>query len=281
MTWYDGGDVPDPTTRTPRAVAGVPGEPSARARLRAAAEPTPLEAGPLPRAAARSRRAATRPSRTLGVRWRVSPRAAAVAVLALALVGGAVALRAASGTAGSGAPAVTVEEPAVSASPTSAGPTAPTATPGTVWVHVVGQVSAPGLVSLPEGARVAEAVAAAGGALPDADLGGLNLAAVVQDGAQVRVPAPGEAVAPATGTGPAPGAGPAAAAPGGDEGGAVDVNQADAAELQALPGIGPVLAERIVAWRTEHGAFAAVEDLQDVPGIGPAVLSRIRDQARV
>ncbi|VTR76842.1 ComEA family DNA-binding protein [Cellulomonas hominis] len=286
MTWYDGGDAPDPTPRASHAVDGVLGEPSGRARLRAAAEPTPLEAGPLPRPAGRARRAAaTRQPHPHGVRWRVSPRAAAVAVLALALAGGAVALRAASGSAASGAPAVTVEEPAVSESPTSADPAPPTATPGTVWVHVVGQVAAPGLVSLPEGARVAEAVAAAGGALPDADLGGLNLAAVVQDGAQVRVPAPGEALAPAAGTGPATGTGPAAAAPGGGEGGgvdgAVDVNQADATQLQALPGIGPVLAERIVAWRTEHGAFAAVEDLQDVPGIGPAVLSRIRDRARV
>jgi competence protein ComEA len=280
MTWYDGGAAPDPTRPSPAATRH-PGQLSGRARLRAAAGAAPEE---VPVAApglhGAVRRSDARRAHTQGLRWRVPPRVAALAVLALAVVGGAVALRLAGAPDDPGAPAVTVEEPAVSASAADGEDPRATATPGTVWVHVVGQVGAPGLVGLPEGARVAEAVAAAGGALPDADLAGLNLAEVVQDGAQVRVPSPGEVPVAAPGGGPAVGAGAGGGA-GGGTGGAVDVNLADATQLQTLPGIGPVLAERIVGWRTEHGAFGSVDDLQDVPGIGPAVLSRIRDQARV
>lgn len=213
--------------------------------------------------------------RVLGaVRWWVSPRVAAAAVLVLALVGGAVALRVA---AAPSAPAVVLPEPSATA-PTPAATDPPDAV---VWVHVVGQVAAPGLVELPPGSRVADAVAAAGGALPDADLAVVNLAALVVDGAQVRVPAPGEPAAPpdgtVTGPGTVSGAAPAGPAPGGQ----VDLNTATAAELEALPGIGPVLAERIVTWRAEHGAFPDVESLEDVPGIGPALLAGLRDQARV
>jgi competence protein ComEA len=280
MTWYDGGAAPDPMRRS-SAATGQPAEPSGRARLRAAAGAAPGEvlatASGLHGAV---RRSDARRARSHGLRWRVPPRVAALAVLVLAVVGGAVALRLA-GAPDPAVPAVTVEEPAVSASAADGDDPGATATPGTVWVHVVGQVGAPGLVGLPEGARVAEAVAAAGGALPDADLAGLNLAEVVQDGAQVRVPSPGEAPVAAPGGGPAGGAGVGDGGAGGGTGGAVDVNLADATQLQTLPGIGPVLAERIVGWRTEHGAFGSVDDLQDVPGIGPAVLSRIRDQARV
>lgn len=203
------------------------------------------------------------------VQWRLGRRTAGVAVLALALVGGAVALRAAGAPS---QPVVTVPEPLASATstpttgadPASGGDLAPV-----VWVHVVGRVAAPGLVSLPAGSRVAEAVAAAGGALPDADLAAVNLAAEVVDGAQVHVPAPGEAAtaaAPAAGTEDAPDT--------------VDVNAADAGELESLPGIGPVLAERIVTWREEHGPFADVDALQDVPGIGPAVLGQLRSRVR-
>ncbi|TKR21919.1 ComEA family DNA-binding protein [Cellulomonas hominis] len=146
-------------------------------------------------------------------------------------------------------------------------------------MHVVGEVASPGVVPMPAGSRVADAVAAAGGALPGADLTALNLAAVVQDGAQIRVPAPGEepvVVDEAGGGAGAGGGGPAGAA-----GGAVDVNTAGGAELQTLPGIGPVLAERIVAWREANGPFASVDALLDVSGIGPAVLGQIRDLVRV
>lgn len=220
-----------------------------------------------------------------GVRWRLPPRTAGVALVALLLIGGAVALRAAAQPAGE---PVTIEEPAgpvagaagAATRAPAAGPTADAA--ATVRVHVVGQVASPDVVVLPAGSRVGDAVAAAGGALPGADLAGLNLAAVVEDGAQIRVPAPGE-VPPTAGTGGAPVAGaPTAAGGTSASGGApgVDVNTADSATLQTLPGIGPVLADRIVAWREEHGAFADVDALLDVPGIGPAVLGQIREQVR-
>lgn len=264
MSWYDGGPPPDPTA--PRTAGRHAAEPPGAARLRSAAgsaggapwEDDGEDGGPVDDGA--------RPWAGLaGLRWRVSPRTAVVAVLALALLGGAVALRAA---AQPSAPAVDLPEPA--SSTTAPGEPAATARgeEALLWVHVVGRVAAPGLVSLPAGSRVAEAIAAAGGALPDADLAAVNLAAVVQDGVQVHVPAPGEAA-------------PVAEGPAGTGAGTVDVNVATAAELEALPGIGPVLAERVVAWRTEHGAFRDVDALLDVPGIGPSVLAQIRDLVRV
>lgn len=211
-------------------------------------------------------------------RWRVAPRTAAIALGALLLVGGAVVVRSAALPTGD---PVVVEEPAVTRTATADGGDGPTDEPTqetTVWVHVVGQVASPGVVALPAGSRVGDAVAAAGGALPEADLAGLNLAAVVQDGAQIRVPAPGEEPADAGGAvdGGGGGAGGAGAA-----GGVIDVNTAGSAELQTLPGIGPVLAERIVAWREANGPFASVDALLDVSGIGPAVLGQIRELVRV
>ncbi|MGY1728957.1 ComEA family DNA-binding protein [Geodermatophilus sp. SYSU D01062] len=137
----------------------------------------------------------------------------------------------------------------------------------TVVVSVVGLVVTPGLVTLPEGARVADAVAAAGGLLPDADPASVNLAAVVSDGQQVAVGVPGVAAGPAGG-----GAAPA---------GPLDLNAATVADLDALPGIGPVLAQRIVDHRGQHGRFTSVEQLDDVPGIGPAVYGELADLVRV
>ncbi|WP_454729546.1 ComEA family DNA-binding protein [Cellulosimicrobium protaetiae] len=141
-----------------------------------------------------------------------------------------------------------------------------------VVVHVVGQVATPGLVTVPADARVADALEAAGGATAEADLAALNLARTVTDGEQIVVPRPGEAV---------PAAGSAPPAAGSTAGGAVDLNAADAAALDALPGIGPVLAERIVAWREENGPFTTVDELGEVSGIGPAVLADVRDLVRV
>ncbi|MCG7286601.1 ComEA family DNA-binding protein [Cellulomonas sp. ACRRI] len=215
------------------------------------------------------------------VRWRVAPRTAGIALGALLLVGGAVALRSAGQPTGE---PVAVEEPAVTAPATAQGDGEPgpaAAEEATVWVHVVGEVESPGVVAMPAGSRVADAVTAAGGALPGADLTALNLAAVVQDGAQIRVPAPGEEPLAADDTGGGAGAGGGGAGGAGAGGGAVDVNAAGAAELQTLPGIGPVLAERIVAWREANGPFASVDALLDVSGIGPAVLGQIRDLVRV
>lgn len=132
-----------------------------------------------------------------------------------------------------------------------------------VVVHVAGQVIAPGIVDLPAGSRVHEAIAAAGGASAEADLDAVNLARVLVDGEQVYVPQPGEAV-------PVAARGSAAV-------GLVDLNAADLADLDALPGIGPVLAQRILDWRSEHGRFTSVEELGEVSGIGPTLLAKIRD----
>jgi competence protein ComEA len=135
-------------------------------------------------------------------------------------------------------------------------------------VHVSGPVARPGIVVLPADSRVADAVAAAGGALGSADLQLLNLAAPVADGEQVIVPRSG-------------GAGPSATArPAADEG-QVNLNEADVTELEELPGVGPVLAERIVAHREANGPFGSIEDLLDVPGIGEGRLGTLRDVAVV
>lgn len=133
-------------------------------------------------------------------------------------------------------------------------------------VHVAGAVAHPGLVSLEDGARVADAVAAAGGLTPEAAETAINLAAPLSDGMQVVVP--GQADVPLVGSGSGLGAG-------GD--GLVHVNQATVAELETLPGVGPVLAERIAAFRDEDGLFEVVEDLLDVPGIGESKLESMRD----
>jgi competence protein ComEA len=145
-------------------------------------------------------------------------------------------------------------------------------TSATVIVSVVGLVARPGLVTLPSGARVADAVQAAGGLLPGADPGSINLAAVVSDGAQIAVGVPG--VATSVGQ---PGSGPGPAA----SGGRVDLNTATAAELDALPGIGPVLAQRIVDHRGRHGPFRSVDQLDDVAGIGPAIAAELAELVAV
>ncbi|MDR1824275.1 MAG: ComEA family DNA-binding protein [Bifidobacteriaceae bacterium] len=173
-------------------------------------------------------------------------------------------------SAGSGAAASPADD--VSAR-TSAGPPAgsPTAEQPLV-VYVAGAVGTPGVVELPAGARVADAVAAAGGALPEADLSAVNLARPVADGEMVYLPLPGEdppAAAAAGGGGGLAGAG-AATAPG-----LIDVNTASVEALTALPGIGPVLAGRIVAYREANGQFQVLADLGEVSGIGPKILASL------
>jgi competence protein ComEA len=272
MSWYDGDEAPAPAPTTGR----------------------------------RARRVDRAPAR-LGLRWRAGPRAVAGALVALALVGGAVALRTAAATPTG--TTVDLPEPRAGASASSgsvaaagrAGAEGSTgadrtagaldgasdraaadpveAAPGVV-VHVVGQVGSPGVVTLPVGSRVADAVTAAGGALPGADLSALNLAAVLADGAQVHVPLPGVVVAAPAGVG-GDGAVAGSAGTADGVGGTVDLNSATEADLDALPGIGPVLAERIVRWRTDHGRFDSVDDLQQVSGIGPAAMERLRDLVRV
>lgn len=161
------------------------------------------------------------------------------------------------------------EPPAVASTAAPATPTVGTAadTAPTVTVSVVGQVVRPGLVVLPQGARVADALAAAGGLLPAADPAAVNLAAVVTDGQQIAVGVAGAA----GGAGSAPQA----------AGGLVSLNTATVAELDALPGIGAVLAQRIVDHRAQSGPFTAVEQLEDVPGIGPATYDELADLVTV
>ena len=215
-----------------------------------------------------------RPSR----RWSVSWRAAVAGAVVLVLLGAAVVLRslststdvlvstAASSVAGSAAPVAGGDAGAGGSGPEQAVPGASVA----VTVHVVGAVGTPGVVSMPAGSRAIDAVRAAGGATAVADLSGVNLARVLSDGEQLVVPVVG-----------AQGAAGAAAGSGTSAGGPLDLNDADAAALEALPRIGPVLAARIVAWRASHGRFSSVAELSEVPGIGPALLSALDGLVRV
>lgn len=145
---------------------------------------------------------------------------------------------------------------------------------GPVIVNVAGKVRRPGLVTVREGARVGEAVEAAGGALPAVDLTPLNLAARVVDGQQIVVGAPAPAPAPPGSAAAAPAAAPA-------PGGKLDLNAASLEQLDALPGVGPVTAKKILDWRTQNGRFAAVEQLREIPGIGDARFGTLRELVRV
>jgi competence protein ComEA len=153
---------------------------------------------------------------------------------------------------------------------TAAATVSPSAPPAMLFVDVAGWVRRPGVYEFPEGARVIDAIEAAGGARPGALLRALNLAAPLVDGTQILVPREGEEpVAPA-------------GAPGSSvSGGLINVNTASAAELEALPGIGEVLSQRIVDYRTEHGPFASVDQLTEVSGIGDAILGSIRELVTV
>jgi len=135
-----------------------------------------------------------------------------------------------------------------------------------VVVDVAGRVRRPGIVSLPTGSRVVDAIDEAGGARRGVDLSGLNLARVLVDGEQVLV-----GVRPVAGVAPGAAAGPVAS-PGGPM---VNINTADAEQLDTLPGVGPVTAAAILQWRAEHGAFSAVEELLEVSGIGDATLAEM------
>jgi competence protein ComEA len=136
--------------------------------------------------------------------------------------------------------------------------------PPRLVVDVAGAVRRPGLYRLSQGSRIADAVARAGGATPRAVLDGVNLAAPLADGEQVVVPAKGAAAAAA----------PAGASP---TTGPVSLSTATVDQLDALPGVGPVTAQKILDYRTKHGAFHSVDELDAVPGIGPARLDQLRD----
>jgi competence protein ComEA len=159
-----------------------------------------------------------------------------------------------------------------------AAPPGPAPTPGPpppLVVAVAGKVARPGLVRVPAGARVADVLEAAGGALPGADLAGVNLARKVSDGEQVAVGVPAA-------TDAAPPTAPATAEAGGAATGSpLDLNTASVAELDALPGVGPVTAQRIVEWRSRNGRFASVDQLREVEGIGERRFAQLRELVRV
>lgn len=182
-------------------------------------------------------------------------------------------------------PTVAVTSPAPAPVPDGEAPTAAGggSSTGRLVVSVVGKVRSPGLVEVPDGARVADVLTAAGEALPGVDLTGINLARRVSDGEQVAV-----------GVTPAPDAGPAGAvgaggsvAGGADAGGEgtggqpLDLNRATAAQLDTLPGVGPVTAERILEWRTRNGRFSRVEQLREIEGIGERRFGQLRGLVQV
>ena len=136
----------------------------------------------------------------------------------------------------------------------------PTDLAGSVVVHVVGDVKQPGTVSLPAGSRVEDAVEAAGGVTKQRSRESVNLARLLVDGEQIVLGEPSKQ---------------AAGGSGGSGNGAVSLNAATVVELDTLPGVGPVLAQRIVDWRTAHGGFKNVEDLNNVSGIGDATMADI------
>lgn len=135
-----------------------------------------------------------------------------------------------------------------------------------VVVYVSGAVASPGVLTLPASSRVIDAITAAGGATPEADLESINLARILVDGEQIRVGVVGESPPPAS------------SAAGATDGAAACVRLATATEdeLQTLPGIGPALATRIISYRATHPRLSSVEELDDVPGIGPSLIEKIR-----
>lgn len=146
----------------------------------------------------------------------------------------------------------------------------PASTSATAFVQVVGQVQKPGVYELPAGDRIVDAIAAAGGFTTKADPASLNLAQVIADGQQIVVGAHGAVAAGASGS-----------SPGLTGSGTIDINTADETGLETLDGIGPALAQRIIAYRTAHDGFRSVNDLQNVTGIGPKKFAAIKGSVSI
>ena len=206
------------------------------------------------------------------VSWRAVAGAAAILLVA---VGGCLALRSEERAAAIVLPRASPVPPVTSAA------VGPGSQDAEIVVHAAGAVARPGVYRLAPTARVVDLLEAAGGPVAAAELGGINLAAPLADGARVHFPRPGEEP---------PAEVPVVEAPPGRPGGGsgpevsplpVDLNEAGAAELESLPGIGPVTAAAIVAHRQREGPFRSVEALLEVSGIGPVKLSRIEDLVTV
>jgi len=186
---------------------------------------------------------------------------------ALVLVSGLLALLVLVGNRLAGAGAARDADVVAAVEPVSA------AAPQRVVVHVVGAVRHPGLYRLRDGSRVADAVRRAGGASRRADLAGLNLAAPLADGAQILVPRRGPLAPGVAGSGT-----PGPSLPGGTAPPQkLSLSTATAEQLDELPGVGPVTAQKILDYRAEHGFIRSIDDLDAVPGIGPARIEQLRD----
>jgi competence protein ComEA len=176
-------------------------------------------------------------------------------------------------TGGRTVPLTAASAPSASSTSAASSPGLPQQAGDELYVHVSGAVNRPGLIRVAGGSRVVDAIEAAGGFAEAADQGGVNLARLVQDGEQLRVPVVGEVPPIADGSSGAVG--------GGAAGGLVDLNRATSAQLETLPRIGPALAQRIIEWREANGRFSAVTDLRNVAGVGEKIFEGLKDRVVV
>ncbi|MFB6718628.1 helix-hairpin-helix domain-containing protein [Kribbella sp. NPDC056345] len=210
------------------------------------------------------------PTRLRDTRWTLSARHVLV-LAAVLLIGlgwaGCTVIRARPSPIPDTRPPTTLATGAPVTQPTSPSSTGKPTT--TVVIHVAGKVHRPGLVRAPTGSRVADALTLAGGPLRGVDLSSLNLARQLTDGEQIVVGIPTPPTAP-VGTSPVV---PPTTTP-------LNLNTATVPQLDALPGVGPVLAQRILDYRTENGPFATVDQLQEVPGVGPKKFDSLKPHVR-